>query len=207
MGHASAAPTIERIEAVFPVDQGQPSLMLRLPNTKCIGGDGEVAALCGEYREPLFWSMFLLLNRLNAAWDEIQREGAAVLFRGELPAGDEGLFFPITILDNPRHDASYVTQENFGPLRSIIRYRTVEEAIQKANDTPYGLGASVWGRDPVMLDAVARRPEAGTVWINQNLNPHPDVPFTGHKASGLGVELSPEGLRDFCNPQIVAARQ
>jgi hypothetical protein len=78
MGHASAAPTIERIEAVFPVDQGQPSLMLRLPNTKCIGGDGEVAALCGEYREPLFWSMFLFLNRLNAAWDEIQREGAAV---------------------------------------------------------------------------------------------------------------------------------
>jgi acyl-CoA reductase-like NAD-dependent aldehyde dehydrogenase len=147
------------------------------------------------------------LNRLNAAWDEIQRDGATVLFRGEPPAGDEGLFFPITILDNPRCDAPYVRQENFGPLRSIMRYRTVDEAIQKANDTPYGLGASVWGRDPAMLDAVARRLEAGTVWINQHLNPHPDVPLAGHKASGLGVELGPEGLRDFCNLQVIAARQ
>jgi acyl-CoA reductase-like NAD-dependent aldehyde dehydrogenase len=147
------------------------------------------------------------LNRLNAAWDEIQRDGAPVLFRGESPAGDEGLFFPITILDNPRYDAPYVAQENFGPLRSMMKYRTVDEAIQKANDTPYGLGASVWGRDPARLDAVARRLEAGTVWINQHLNPHPDVPLTGHKASGLGVELGPEGLRDFCNLQIIAARQ
>jgi acyl-CoA reductase-like NAD-dependent aldehyde dehydrogenase len=130
-----------------------------------------------------------------------------VLFRGESPAGNEGLFFPITILDNPRYDAPYVSQENFGPLRSIIKYRTVEEAIQKANDTPYGLGASVWGRDPATLDAVARQLEAGTVWINQHINPNPDVPFTGHKTSGLGVQFGPEGLRDFCNLQIIAMRQ
>ena len=106
------------------------------------------------------------LNRLNAAWDEIQREGAPVLFRGETPAGGEGLFFPITILDNPRHDAPYVRQENFGPLRSIIKYRTVDEAIQKANDTPYGLGASVWGRDPARLDAVARRKDLALIAIH-----------------------------------------
>jgi acyl-CoA reductase-like NAD-dependent aldehyde dehydrogenase len=56
------------------------------------------------------------------------------------------------------------------------------------------LGASVWGRDPATLDAVARRLEAGTIWINQHLNPHPDVPFTGHKASGLGVEFGTEGF-------------
>ena len=54
------------------------------------------------------------------------------------------------------------------------------------------------------MDAVARRLEAGTVWINQH---HPDVPLTGHKASGLGAELGPEGLHDFCNLQIIAARQ
>jgi len=69
------------------------------------------------------------------------------------------------------------------------------------------LGASVWGRDPATLDAVARQLEAGTVWINQYINPHPDVPFTGHKTSGLGVQFGPEGLRDFCNLQIIAARQ
>jgi acyl-CoA reductase-like NAD-dependent aldehyde dehydrogenase len=131
------------------------------------------------------------LDRLNTAWDEIRRDGAALLFRGESPAGEEGLFFPITILDNPRHDAPYVSQENFGPPRSIIKYRTLEEAIQKANDTPYGLGASVWGRDPATLDAVARRREAGTIWINQHLNPDPDVPFTGHKPQGSVWSLVP----------------
>jgi acyl-CoA reductase-like NAD-dependent aldehyde dehydrogenase len=55
------------------------------------------------------------LDRLNAAWDEIQRDGAPLLFRGESPAGDEGLFFPITILDNPRYDAPYVTQRTSAP--------------------------------------------------------------------------------------------
>jgi acyl-CoA reductase-like NAD-dependent aldehyde dehydrogenase len=63
------------------------------------------------------------------------------------------------------------------------------------------------GRDPAIMDAVARRLEAGTVWINQHLNPHPDVPLTGHKTSGLGAALGPEGLRDFSNLQIIAARQ
>ena len=57
------------------------------------------------------------------------------------------------------------------------------------------------------MDAVVRRLEAGTVWINQHLNPHPDVPLTGHKTSGLGAALGPEGLHDFCNLQIIAARQ
>jgi acyl-CoA reductase-like NAD-dependent aldehyde dehydrogenase len=57
------------------------------------------------------------------------------------------------------------------------------------------------------MDAVARRLEARTVWINQHLNPHPDVSSTGHKASGPGVELGPEGSRGICNLQIIAARQ
>jgi acyl-CoA reductase-like NAD-dependent aldehyde dehydrogenase len=53
----------------------------------------------------------------------------------------------------------------------------------------------------------SRAGRAGTVWISQHLNPHPDVPLTGRKASGLGVKLGPEGLRDFCNLPIIAARQ
>jgi acyl-CoA reductase-like NAD-dependent aldehyde dehydrogenase len=129
------------------------------------------------------------LDRLNAAWDETRRDGAAVLFHGESPGGDEGLYFPIAILDNPRYDARYVSQENFGPLRSIIKYHTVEEAIQKANDTPYGLGVSVWGLDPATLDAVARKLEAGTVWINQHINPNPMFP---------SVLLAPSAARLPC---------
>jgi len=73
------------------------------------------------------------------------------------------------ILDNPSPHADYVKLENFGPLRSLIKYGTIDEAIEIANSTDYGLGGSVWGRDPAELDAVAHRMEAGTVWINQHL--------------------------------------
>jgi acyl-CoA reductase-like NAD-dependent aldehyde dehydrogenase len=79
-------------------------------------------------------------------------------------------------LDNPSPHADYVKLENFGPLRSLIKYGTIDEAIEIANSTDYGLGGSVWGRDPAELDAVAHRMEAGTVWINQHLVINPNVP-------------------------------
>jgi len=91
-----------------------------------------------------------------------------------------GLFFPVTLLDNPPAEAAYVIRENFGPLRAVIKYKDLDEAVRLANGTAYGLGASVWGTDPELLDAVARRLDAGMVWINQHLNLHPNVPFSGH---------------------------
>jgi acyl-CoA reductase-like NAD-dependent aldehyde dehydrogenase len=156
-----------------------------------------------------FWSIFFHVRGVVTV-DRVRliQVGLSLTEPRTCPAGDKALFFPITILDNPPYDAPYVSQENFGPLRSIIRYRTIDEAIRKANDTPYGLGASVWGRNPGHAGrGRARQLEAGTVWINQHIDPHPDVPFAGHKTSGLGVQFGPEGLRDFCNLQIIAARQ
>jgi acyl-CoA reductase-like NAD-dependent aldehyde dehydrogenase len=73
--------------------------------------------------------------------------------------------------------------------------------------TPYGLGASVWGTDPEPLDAVARRLDAGMVWINQHLNLHPNIPLSGHKNSGIGIEFSEDGLKEFCNVQVIANRR
>jgi hypothetical protein len=92
-------------------------------------------------------------------------------------------------------------------LRAVFKYQDLDEAIRLANGTPYGLGASVWCKDPELLNAVARRLDAGTVWINQHLNAHPNIPFSGHKNSGIGIEFSEDGLKEFCNVQVIANKQ
>jgi acyl-CoA reductase-like NAD-dependent aldehyde dehydrogenase len=144
---------------------------------------------------------------MQRTWQEIQEAKAPILYQGEVPSEGAGLFFPVTLLDNPPAEATYVIQENFGPLRAVIKYQDLDEAVRLANGTPYGLGASVWGIDPESLDAVARQLDAGTVWINQHLNVHPNIPFSGHKNSGIGIEFSEDGLKEFCNVQIIANRR
>jgi acyl-CoA reductase-like NAD-dependent aldehyde dehydrogenase len=124
-----------------------------------------------------------------------------------VPENETGFFFPVTLLDNPPEDASFVVQENFGPIRSVFRYKTVDEAIRRANNTSYGLGASVWGKRSDELQRVAGQLEAGTVWINQHLVRNPFVPAAAYKNSGIGVELGEEGLKEFCNIQVIAAKQ
>src|ERR1700720_3351236 len=145
------------------------------------------------------------LLRLQATWAAIQKDGVAVLYRGDEIEG-KGNFFPITILDNPSPHADYVKLENFGPLRSLIKYGTIDEAIEIANSTDYGLGGSAWGRDPAQLDAVAYRMEAGTVWINQHLVVNPNVPFGGNKDSGFGVQYGAEGLKEYCYLRVISAK-
>jgi acyl-CoA reductase-like NAD-dependent aldehyde dehydrogenase len=149
----------------------------------------------------------LQYKRLQSFWEEIERSGAKVLFRGVVPTNTKGFFFPVTLLDNPPDGAGFVTQEVFGPIRSIFRYKDLDEAIRRANNTSYGLGASVWGSDPVQLRAVASQLDAGTVWINQHAIRHPFVPASAYKESGLGVEFGLEGLQSFCNLQVIAAKQ
>jgi acyl-CoA reductase-like NAD-dependent aldehyde dehydrogenase len=145
--------------------------------------------------------------RMQTTWEEIQEAKTPILYQGEVPSQGAGLFFPVTLLDNPPPEAAYVIQENFGPLRAVFKYRDLDEAVRLANGTPYGLGASVWGTDPESLDAVARRLDAGMVWINQHLNLHPNIPFSGHKNSGIGIEFGAEGLKEFCNMQVIANRR
>jgi acyl-CoA reductase-like NAD-dependent aldehyde dehydrogenase len=149
----------------------------------------------------------LQYKRLQSVWEEIKQSEAKVLFRGVVPTNTEGFFVPVTLLDNPPDGANFVTQEVFGPIRSIFRYKDLDEAIRRANNTSYGLGASVWGGDPVQLRSVASQLEAGTVWINQHAIRNPFVPATAYKDSGLGVEFGQEGLEEFCNMQVIAAKE
>jgi len=149
----------------------------------------------------------LQYQRLQSAWEEIRKSGATILFRGDVPTNEKGFFFPVTLLDNPPEDASYVAQEIFGPIRSVLKYKTLDEAIRRANNTSYGLGASVWGKNSGELQRVARQLEAGTVWINQHTVRNPFVPASAYKNSGIGVELGEEGVLEFCHIQVIGTQK
>lgn len=98
-----------------------------------------------------------------------------------------------------------VTEEQFGPVLPVLSFRTDEEAVVRANSTPYGLTASVWSRDPGRARAVGDLLDCGQVSINRHgAAVRPDLPFGGSKWSGLGVENGRWGLQEYTQMQAVA---
>ena len=131
------------------------------------------------------------------------RDAGLKFLLGGTPEQQPGYFIPVTLIDNPPEDSRCVVEEAFGPVLPLLKYRDIEDVIERANDTPYGLAASVWGKDADQAAQVARRIEAGTVWINHVHVFAPNIAFGGHKQSGLGIENSLHGLAEYCNLQTV----
>lgn len=90
-----------------------------------------------------------------------------------------------------------------GPIVPFLTFKDEEDAIHKANDTKMGLGASVWSKDIVRANRVARQIEAGNVWVNTHFELDPRVSFAGHKESGIGSEWGVGGLISYCNSQTL----
>lgn len=132
--------------------------------------------------------------------------GADFIFTGQKP-DLEGYFIPVTLVGNVDNGDRIVDEEQFGPVLPIIKYKTLEEAISKANDSENGLGASVWSDDLDEAQKVATQLEAGTVWINQHGAIHPFVPFGGAKQSGYGVEFGMEGLKAVTVPKVISIKK
>jgi len=125
-------------------------------------------------------------------------EGAKVLIGGEgRPRGlERGYYVRPTIFSNVRNDMVIAREEIFGPVLCIIPYQNEDEAVRIANDTPYGLAAYVWSKDPVRAARIGRRIRAGQVTINGQRGDM-NTPFGGFKMSGNGREWGEAGLRDF----------
>ncbi|WP_434681533.1 aldehyde dehydrogenase family protein [Pseudomonas sp. R1-18] len=146
-------------------------------------------------------------DKVRTFLDDIQRNGQDVVLGGSVDESRPGYFIPVTIVDNPPEDAMIVQQEQFAPIVPILVYDDIEDVIARANDTPYGLGGSVWGRDTQAAVAVANRLETGMVWVNEIHTQGVDIPFGGHKQSGLGTEHGVEGRALFTNPKTVLIKK
>ena len=143
-----------------------------------------------------------LLDTLERQVDGSVRAGARVLTGGERVHG-RGYFFRPTVLANVTADMPAFREETFGPAAAVVRVRDADEAIRVANDSSYGLGASIWTRDASLGERLARRIESGSVFVNGMVASDPRLPFGGIKRSGYGRELSAFGAREFTNVQTI----
>lgn len=133
--------------------------------------------------------------------DALARDGVAVAGGG--PLGGPGNFFSPTIVAGLTDGSRLVDEEQFGPALPIITYRRLDDAIARANATSFGLGGSVWAEDEERGVAAARRLECGTAWVNTHANLAVEIPFGGHKCSGLGLEQGLAGLESYSELQVV----
>ncbi|MBB1035598.1 NAD-dependent succinate-semialdehyde dehydrogenase [Dietzia sp. CQ4] len=129
-------------------------------------------------------------------------KGATVHLGGEVPEG-EGAYYPATVLTDVTPDMRAYREELFGPVAVLHRVDSADEAVEIANDSPFGLGAAVFAGDPVRAQEVAERLETGMVGINTTIKSAPDMPFGGVKSSGVGRELGRFGLDEFSNKKLV----
>jgi succinate-semialdehyde dehydrogenase/glutarate-semialdehyde dehydrogenase len=136
---------------------------------------------------------------------QVQRtlDAGATLECGGKPLDCEGFYYPPTVLTDVPRDAVAACEEVFGPVAAIFQVTDDAEAIALANDTDFGLGASVWTEDLGRGEHVAREIEAGATFVNELVKSDPRLPFGGIKNSGYGRELGRYGIREFTNKKTV----
>jgi succinate-semialdehyde dehydrogenase/glutarate-semialdehyde dehydrogenase len=144
--------------------------------------------------------------------DELHRQvresiaQGAVALTGCAPIDGPGAYYQPSILDHVRPGILAYKDELFGPVASVLRASDEEDAIRIANDTDFGLGGSVWTRDVVRGEAIARRLQCGSSFVNGLVKSDPRLPFGGTKNSGFGRELSRHGMYEFVNAKTIWIR-
>jgi succinate-semialdehyde dehydrogenase / glutarate-semialdehyde dehydrogenase len=142
------------------------------------------------------------VKSLDADVQKTIAAGARLLTGGH-PLQRPGNFYAPTVLDNVPKDSPAYKEEFFGPVASIFRARDLDHAIQIANDSRFGLGASAWTQDPAEMERLINELEAGMVFLNKMVASDPRLPFGGVKQSGHGRELGVHGIREFVNIKTV----
>src|SRR5689334_20316412 len=136
------------------------------------------------------------LERIEALVQSGRDEGAAI-FQSSCELPERGFFFPPTIFTNVAQSYRIAQEEIFGPVLSVLTFRTPEEAVEKANNTPYGLSAGVWTEKGSRILWMAQQLRAGVVWANTYNRFDPSSPFGGYKESGFGREGGRHGLEPY----------
>jgi aldehyde dehydrogenase (NAD+) len=144
--------------------------------------------------------------RLVELIEDCRRNGYRFACGGTVPDGP-GFFLPPSIIDNPPETARIVQDEQFGPILPMMAFTNYDDAVQRANAGPYGLGATVWSGDVAGGQALAASIVSGNVWVNECRPLSPLVPFAGHGQSGFGVENGLEGLMEYTLPRTSCVRR
>ncbi|GLQ57212.1 aldehyde dehydrogenase family protein [Devosia nitrariae] len=142
-------------------------------------------------------------NKVLEILDDARKHGT-VIAGGTIP-DRPGYFLRPTIVRDIAEGTRLVDEEQFGPVLPVIRFSSNEDALARANNSPYGLGGSVWSANVERARALAERMDAGTVGINQHAGIDADVPLAGAKQSGIGTELGQDGLLEFTQLKVLAS--
>ena len=137
--------------------------------------------------------------------DDARDKGGRVLTGGQ-PVKRDGFFYEPTIISNVNHEMAVVREEVFGPAAPVIVVNNEEEAIREANNSEFGLGASIWTNNIERGIKLARQIESGIVSVNEMVRSDPRLPFGGIKKSGIGRELSEFGIKEFVNIKSVVVK-
>ena len=142
-----------------------------------------------------------LVNILDQV-KRFEKAGATILVGGKR-AFDTGAFMQPTILTNLKRGVPTFQEELFGPVASFYKVGNEQEAIDLANDSPFGLGGSIFTKDTKRAIQLADQIDSGMIFINQPTATQPDLPFGGTKGSGYGRELSELGIHEFVNKKLI----
>jgi succinate-semialdehyde dehydrogenase/glutarate-semialdehyde dehydrogenase len=143
-----------------------------------------------------------LRDEMHVLVEQSVREGARVVMGCQVPKGP-GAYYPVSILADVKRDNVAAREELFGPVAVVMKADSADHAVEIANDSKFGLGASLWTRDPAQIERLVPRIEAGAVFVNGLVKSDPRLPFGGVKTSGYGRELGLEGIRAFVNTKTV----
>jgi aldehyde dehydrogenase (NAD+)/aminobutyraldehyde dehydrogenase len=141
-------------------------------------------------------------ERVLAALDDVRKDGHTIAVGGNAIEGP-GYFIEPTVVTNVPAGAPITSNEIFGPVVSVETFSTDDEAVTRANETIYGLAASVWTKDSARSLTVPRKLDFGTVWVNSHLVIATEMPWGGFKGSGYGRDLSSYALDDFSRTKHV----
>jgi acyl-CoA reductase-like NAD-dependent aldehyde dehydrogenase len=141
-------------------------------------------------------------EKLQRLYEQIDKQGWKRAFGSTSTArSGKGYFMPPVLIDNPPEDSEVVQAEPFGPIVPVMKWQSEDDVIRCVNESVFGLGASVWSRDVTRARRMAEQLEAGSIWVNTHFEVAPNVPFGGHKQSGIGMDWGEVGLKGWCNPQ------
>ena len=134
-----------------------------------------------------------LLEQIESA----TASGGELLIGGGTAGADKGWFLEPAVIAEPAADSRVMTEEVFGPVLPVLRFSDFDDAIARANDTPYGLGSSIWTHDARLIHRAAQEIDSGMTWVNQIHYGYDELPFGGVKASGFGKEHGLESLDSY----------